>query len=87
MQNIPLSPIDHVFTGAGSYPIEFVFAYNARIDAEKLLNSFKETIAFFPPMQSMLVNQDGRFWFHPDEKGFYFEVVEQNINFDEKLEN
>jgi len=83
MQIIPLSPIDHVFTGAGSYPIEFVFAYNKTINEQKLLSSFKETIAFFPPMQSMLVKQEGRYWFHQDEKGFHFEVVEQNISFEE----
>jgi hypothetical protein len=26
---IPLSPVDHVFTGVGAYPIEFAFAYGS----------------------------------------------------------
>ena len=33
MPLVPLSPIDHVFTGRGAYPIEFVFAYGGAIDA------------------------------------------------------
>jgi hypothetical protein len=27
---IPLSPVDHVFTGRGAYPLEFVFAYGGQ---------------------------------------------------------
>ena len=38
---IPLSPIDHVFTGVGSYPIEFVFAYRGVIDADRLAESLR----------------------------------------------
>ncbi len=83
MKNIPLSPIDHVFTGAGSYPIEFVFSYQDTIDAKKLLNSFKETINYFSPMKSRLTVNASKYWFQPDEKGFHFEVVDQNINFDQ----
>ena len=33
-QVMRLSPIDHVFTGRGAYPIEFVFAYGGPLDAE-----------------------------------------------------
>jgi hypothetical protein len=29
---LPLSPVDHVFTGIGAYPIEFIFAYGGRLD-------------------------------------------------------
>jgi shikimate O-hydroxycinnamoyltransferase len=86
MKNIPLSPIDHVFTGTGSYPIEFVFAYEGLIDAKKLLAGFKQTLAYFPPMQCKLVNQEGRYWFQEDDAGFHFEVTDQAINFDDTEE-
>lgn len=82
-KNIPLSPIDHVFTGSGSYPIEFVFSYNTQIDAKKLLSSFKETITYFPPMQSQLKKEDNRYWFEQNEKGYHFEVITSDINFEE----
>lgn len=81
--NIPLTPIDHVFTGTGSYPIEFVFSYNAQIDAKKLLSSFKETLKFFPPMQSKLQKKEDTYWFQEDPNGYHFEVVNSEVNFDE----
>ncbi|MCK5467178.1 MAG: hypothetical protein KAI99_01670, partial [Cyclobacteriaceae bacterium] len=83
MKNIPLSPIDHVFTGAGSYPIEFVFSYNSQIDEKRLVNSFKETLKFFPPLQSKLQKIDDRYWFDEDQNGYHIEVVSSNVNFDE----
>ena len=33
---IPLSSIDHIFTGTGSYPIDFIFAYQAKLDDKTL---------------------------------------------------
>lgn len=81
--NIPLTPIDHVFTGTGSYPIEFVFSYNAQIDPKRLLSSFKETIKFFPPLQSKLQKIEDTYWFQEDQQGYHFEVVNSNVNFDE----
>ena len=83
MKNIPLSPIDHVFTGAGSYPIEFVFSYNSQIDEKRLVSSFKETLKFFPPLQSKLQKIDDRYWFDEDQNGYHIEVVSSNVNFDE----
>lgn len=35
MRKIPLSPIDHVFVGPGSYPIEFVFYYPGGLPKER----------------------------------------------------
>ena len=40
----PLSPIDHIFTGVGSYPIEFLFAYDGLIDEGRLLRTLEETL-------------------------------------------
>ena len=82
-KNIPLSSIDHVFTGAGSYPIEFVFSYNARIDEKKLLSSFKEAVKFFPPLESQLIIKDNAYWFEKNENGYHFEVVSSDVCFDE----
>ena len=55
MPDIPLSPIDHIFTGAGAYPIEFVFAYDRAIDFTHLQESFHEVLHYFPPVHSKLV--------------------------------
>lgn len=82
-KNIPLTPIDHVFTGTGSYPIEFVFSYDNQIDAKRLLNSFKETVKFFPPMQGKLQQKEDTYWFQEDSHAYHFEVVNSKVNFDE----
>ncbi len=82
-KNIPLSPIDHVFTGTGSYPIEFVFSYKAQIDEKKLLTSLNETLKIFPPIRSKLRKIDGTYWLEEGQNGCHFEVVNSNINFDE----
>ena len=83
MSPIPLSPIDHIFTGAGSYPIEFVFAYKEQIDAERLLNSLRQVLASFQPAKSQITNDNGRFFFKETEPGFSFEVVESELSFEE----
>lgn len=81
--NISLTPIDHVFTGTGSYPIEFVFSYDGQIDDKKLLSSFKETLKSFPPMHSKLKKTEGTYQFQEDQDGYHFEVVTSQVNFDE----
>ncbi len=58
MPLIPLSPIDHVFTGRGAYPIEFVFAYEGAIDAGRLEASLKKAVDAFPPVGSRFVRHD-----------------------------
>lgn len=79
---IPLSPIDHIFTGNGSYPIEFVFVYNGRIDPERLEESLKDTIVHFPPISSTIKKDaDGAFAFEPVEEGYSLEVVDLDIDF------
>lgn len=83
MNPIPLSPIDHIFTGIGSYPIEFVFAYDEQIDAERLLESLENVLASFGPAKSQIVNEEGRFIFKETDPGFSFEVLESATSFDE----
>ncbi len=83
MKNIiPLSSIDHIFTGTGSYPIEFVFAYDGIIDADKLEKSLGETMKHFPPASARLVRVSGEdYAFQPEEGCYVFEVVESNVSF------
>jgi transferase family protein len=56
---IPLSPVDHVFTGVGAYPIEFVFAYGGRLDPQRLRGSLQRTLALFPGVASRLLRLPG----------------------------
>lgn len=53
--NYPLSPIDHVFTGPGSYPIEFAFFYPSTLDEGRLRAGLERTLeAGFHPVRSRL---------------------------------
>ena len=84
MTNIPLSPIDHVFTGRGSYPLEFVFAYDGPIDPGRLLQSLRRTLAGFPAVSSRLVRTgDGRLALAPAEDGCVFETASCPTSFAE----
>ena len=84
MKNIPLSPIDHVFTGVGSYPIEFVFAYGSRLDEERLRASLEAVLEHFPPMRSQLVRiADRAFGFQPGEEGLSLVIAESEATFAE----
>lgn len=49
-----LSPIDHVFTGRGAYPINFAFVYNGLLDSAKLRKCLDEVLEDFPPLSSRL---------------------------------
>lgn len=72
---IPLSPLDHVFTGRGAYPVQFRFTYAAPLDAGTLESSLKETLEAFPPLRSQLEQVDEfSYGLVPSEKGCTFEV-------------
>lgn len=55
MSTIALSPLDHVFVGAGSYPIEFVFEYDSLLDPDLLSAGLARVVTDFPPITSHLV--------------------------------
>ena len=78
---IPLSPIDHVFTGTGSYPLEFAFAYGGRIDPQALDRSLSRTLGCFPAVASRLVRQDGGWALAPDPAAGRLEVVESPVEY------
>jgi hypothetical protein len=79
---IPLSPIDHVFTGVGAYPLEFVFAYEGRIDAGRLAESLRRTLAVLPAAGSRLVRlEDDSYGLEPAGDGCTFEVGTSRTGF------
>jgi hypothetical protein len=79
---IPLSPIDHVFTGVGSYPIEFVFAYPGAIDADRLAESLRSVLALFPAVSSRLVRLPGDVYgLEPTPDGCVFETATADATF------
>jgi shikimate O-hydroxycinnamoyltransferase len=84
---IRLSPIDHVFTGVGAYPLEFVFAYEGPLDAERLSSSLRQTLALFPAAASRLVLlPGGAYGLEPSEDGCPFEVATSGTTFGDSAE-
>ncbi len=49
-----LSPVDHVFTGPGAYPINFLFFFDGLVDEGKLKASLEKTLEVFTPAASRL---------------------------------
>ncbi len=79
-----LSAIDHIFTGVGSYPIEFIFVYKKRIDEKRLRDSLQKTVEFFPMIASILVSQDeNSYAFELSPDGLLFAVTDSPLNFEE----
>jgi shikimate O-hydroxycinnamoyltransferase len=82
MTTIPLSPIDLVFTGAGAYPLEFVFAYACPLDVDRLAESLARTLELFPPATSRLVRLSGQsYGLLPSREGCAFEVTTSTAAF------
>ena len=82
MTLVPLSPVDHIFTGRGAYPIEFVFAYEGAIDAGRLEESLHRALVAFPPVSSRLVRiSTDSLAFEPYEGGCTFREAESDTDF------
>jgi hypothetical protein len=79
---IPLSAIDHVFTGAGAYPLEFVFAYGGAIDPHRLRASLLRVLESFPPFSSRLGRRDGRYVLVPARDACVLELLESPAAFE-----
>lgn len=76
MEAIQLSPIDYLFTGEGSQPITFAFAYPRKLDAKILQASLIETLGHFPILQSELrAKGDSDLEFFLTDGGLSFDVV------------
>lgn len=84
MDPIPLTPIDHVFTGVGSYPIEFVFAYDGTIDADRLRDSLRDVARLLPPISAKLVRTaEHAYALEPRDDGIHFQASESAAGFGE----
>jgi shikimate O-hydroxycinnamoyltransferase len=82
MKTIPLTPIDHIFTGVGSYPIEFVFAYRDTIDPDRLLAGLREAVKHFVPVGSRLADvSENTYALQRSDEGVHFEVTESSATF------
>ena len=83
MQPMPLSPIDYVFTGAGSQPITFAFSYPSELDPGKLQESLARTIEVFPLVQSELQRvDDADLTFHVMDQKLVIEVARSDAAFE-----
>ena len=72
---ISLSSIDHIFTGTGSYPIEFIFAYPRKLDEKTLRSTLIDIINHFPTVSSKLVKRsDHEYGFELSQDGLVFDV-------------
>lgn len=49
-----LSPVDHLFTGRGAYPINFVFLFRGLVDPSRLESSLAGAVNLFWPLKSTL---------------------------------
>jgi len=84
MNALPLSPVDYIFTGAGSQPITFAFSYLKATDPNVLRNSLNETLDYFPVLRSRLhriSENDSEFLITED--GLTFNITESNAAFEE----
>jgi Transferase family len=67
MRNIPLSPIDHVFVGPGSYPIEFVFFYPGGLPKDhfqkRLEAAWNQVHTICPVLSSKLAIENNSYCF------------------------
>jgi shikimate O-hydroxycinnamoyltransferase len=80
---LPLSSIDHVFTGVGAYEIEFAFAYQDTIDPTRVRSSLERTLEDFWPLRSKLVRRsEHSYAFQPADDGLVFDTARSTATFD-----
>jgi shikimate O-hydroxycinnamoyltransferase len=83
----PLSPVDYVFTGAGSQPITFAFHYNRSLDPASLRKGLEEILLSFPLLRSRFVRSgENALAYRIAEDGLIFEVVESDSPFGQTKE-
>jgi hypothetical protein len=81
---VRLSPTDHVFTGIGSYAIEFAFAYQDKIDPVPLRRSLDRTLETFWPLRSKLARiEEHTFGFLPADDGLIFRTSRSSEVFED----
>lgn len=84
LKEVPLSPVDHIFTGEGAYPIQLLFAFPGRVDKARLKDAFVKTLENFFPLSSELVEKDNRYWLSYTKDHFQFEtgILEKPLDLD-----
>lgn len=79
-----ISSIDHIFTGVGSYPIEFIFLYEGYLEVDGLKQSLDKTISNFPAISSILVKQsEDAYAFQFSPEGVIFDVIVSKVNYED----
>jgi len=87
MNTMPLTPVDYIFTGAGSQPITFAFHYAQSLNPAILQKSLNETLEHFPLLRSRLQRiPDDTFQFQIGKDGLIFEVTESDTAFKKSTE-
>lgn len=78
---MPLSPIDYAFLGESATPIEFLFRFDSRLDAQALRGSLAEVLESFGPATSVLkaVGPQGMV-FEESSEGYSFTGSETPID-------
>ena len=80
---LPLSPIDHLFTGLGAYEIGFAFSYPDVIEPDCLRSSLEQVLEEFWPLRSQLVRISRHSYaFQPSDEGLVFETVRSHTSFE-----
>jgi shikimate O-hydroxycinnamoyltransferase len=84
MNAIPLSALDHIFTGTDSHPIEFAFSYADSIDPGRLQSSLEKTLEHFEPLSSQLARiSDDAYGFRLEPGGLSFSTSHSSVSFDD----
>jgi len=87
MNDIPLSPVDYLFTGVASQPITFAFSYANRLDPASLEKSLGETFRHFPILRSTLVKtSETDYAYRVSDKGSTFEVAESDVSMNTSMD-
>ncbi len=81
----PLNPVEHIFTGIGSYPIDFIFYYKGHLDENRLKESFQELIRYFPVVNSRLEKiSESSLGLRICENGYEFETRDSDADFQDQ---
>ncbi len=74
MNDIPLSPVDYIFTGPGSQPVTMAFYYPVPLDPGCLKTGLEQALVHFPVVRSKL---------HPvSENEYVFRLSDDGLIFD-----
>jgi shikimate O-hydroxycinnamoyltransferase len=84
MKTIPLTPVDHIFTGAGSHPVTFALAYEDAIDPAFLRRSLDDVLEHFPLLRSKLTRiSEHAYGFQLADDGLSFETMTSSEAFED----